>query len=129
MKGFQEKGQGKDVGERMQRKGGEERLQGGNSQLWWGEQGEECPFSGVEARALPLLRAPICLCTAEGRQVGPRKRKEEAWFVLRIFFSSVLFPLSISIPPPLGPCISTSKHFPHCLMVAVGEGNKHLKRW
>lgn len=68
-----------------------------------GQQGEDMfpqgsAFSGLEGRAVPLLIAPVCLRTVEGRQLGPRKRKEEAWFVLRIFLSSVLFPLSLPSP-------------------------------
>lgn len=59
-------------------------------------------FSGLEGHGIPLLTASICLCTGEDIQVGPRKRKKEAWFVLGIcdflFSSPFPYPFPSSTP-------------------------------
>lgn len=45
---------------------------------------KEFPLPGLEGHEIPRLTASRGLRTVD-RQVGPRKRKEEAWFVLWIF--------------------------------------------
>lgn len=118
----------------MTRKGrGRKGSRGGASQRWWAAgrrhiPTRECAFSGLEGRAVPLLIAPVCLRTVEGRQLGPGKRKEEAWFVLRIFLSSVLSPHPFR-PPTFGSLHFYVYTFPILFNGGSGGGNKHVKRW
>ena len=131
-----ERVQGERAGEGNGRKNEEKGQEEGNAQGWHlpalvGSREQTFPQRSLHflawKDAIPLLRDPVCLHPVEGRQLGPRKRKRPGLSCGSFFPLS--FPPCLSIPPPLGPWISMSEHFPHCLMGAVGGGNKHLKRW